>query len=393
MAVRSDKNRGDVQKARAAKESAAAKEPAAARTSAAARKTAASKGSGKSTRASGAKERTPRRIVLAEAAGVAIALLLVAAIVAAIVIVGRKPTSTPMTSTGWVTPSDAASSATDAARTRVEATHTLDASGMGGTADFGSGQSITWTLSDSDAGPDVQYTNAMGGTVIGFSASYSLKSTATADDVRAILSSLPGGFTASIADDELTGWIVECSTSHDADNGASLTTGACSLGGHTLASTADMQLYEPAQITAFVVDDGVQRIDRFVYDFASDSAQQIDQYTLGGWPDDDLSAQIPEPGDGMRYYGLTETMNSLQFTIMAPSRATYDSYVAQCTDAGWTAQATLDAATSFADRNGYTLTVEYVESSDTVLVSLGVVSADSSSATDSSDTGSASATN
>lgn len=387
MAVRSDKNRGDAQQARATKESG---------------KTMASKdsgkgsgkSSGKGSGANGAKGRTPRRIVLAEAAGVAIALLIVAAIVAAIVIVGRKPTSTPMTSTGWVTPSDAASSATDAARTRVEATHTLDASGMGGTADFGSGQSITWTLSDSDAGPDVQYTNAMGGTVIGFDASYSLKSTATADDVRAILSSLPGGFTASIADDELTGWTVECSTSHDADDGASLATGVCSLGGHTLTSTADMQLYEPAQITAFVVDDGVQRIDRFVYDFASDSAQQIDQYTMGGWPDDDLSAQIPEPGDGMRYYGLTETANSLQFTIMAPSRATYDSYIAQCTDAGWTAQATLDAATSFADRNGYTLTVEYVESSDTVLVSLGIVPADSASATNSaSATDSASATN
>lgn len=336
----------------------------------------------------GAASTASRNVKVAEAVGVALGIVIVTAIVAVLVfLASRSSGSEAQTdySSDWSTPSDAPSEGSSAALERLGATYQLD--DAGGTADFGSDQTISWSVASRDGKTVLQYANSMGVPITSFSVTYTLKSSGSATDVKAALDAITGGFTGDIDDSELSTWKIGCSGSSYSPSGASGETSACVLGGYQLTDASQLSAFRPVSLSLTAVDATAGRIDDYAYSFTSNSATVTTVSTIGGWPGDTMSARIPEPM-GQVYYDVRETDEGMSFSILETGTSTvYDSYVSQCTGMGWVVESSSDGSTSFVSKDGYTLTVASnpgASSVDVLLLSDAAQSADASSSTDSS---------
>ncbi len=336
----------------------------------------------------GAASTASRNVKVAEAVGVALGIVIVAAIVAVLVfLASRSSGSEAQTgySSDWSTPSDAPSDGSSAALERLGATYQLD--GSNGTADFGSDQTVSWSVASNGGKTVLQYTNSMGVPIKSFSVTYTLKSSGSSSDVKAALDSITGGFTGDIDDSELSTWKIGCSGSSYSPSGASGETSACVLGGYQLTDASQLSAFRPVSLSLVAVDATAGSIDDYAYSFTSNSATVTTDSTIGGWPGDTMSARIPEP-TGQVYYDVRETDEGMSFSILETGTSTvYDSYVSQCTDMGWVVESSSDGSTSFASKDGYTLTVASnsgASSVDVLLLSDTAQSADASSSADSS---------
>lgn len=299
-----------------------------------------------------------RKLKRAEALGVVLGLLIVIAVFAAFAfVVSRNSNRNEQApySSDWTTPTDASTNEGKATLDRVDATYQLD--GMNGTADFGSAQTVSWSVGSLDGRTVLQYENSMGMPIKSFSVTYSLKSSASASDVRAALDSITGGFTGDIEDSELATWKVGCTGNAYSQSGASGETAACVLGGYQLTDVSQLSAFRPVSLALTAVDTDAGRIDDYSYSFASNSATLSTESTIGGWPADATSSRIPEPASQV-YYNVRETDEGMAFSILDTGDGTaYDSYVSQCKGMGWTVESSENDSTSFASKDGYTLTV------------------------------------
>lgn len=329
---------------------------------------------------------TPRNVKVAQAVGVVLGILLVAAVIGIIVFLASRTSASEdesAYSTDWSTPSDAPSGTSSATLERVGATYQLD--GTNGTADFGNSQSIAWSAVSTNGKLALHYTNSMGVPIKSFSVIYSLKSSASASDVKAAITASGGSISSDIDDTELATWQIGCTGTSYSASGAEGQTATCVLGGYELTDVSQMDAFRPISLSLTSVDTSAGHIDDYAYSFTSNSATETTESTIGGWPSDDISARIPEPASSQVYYNVRETDEGMAFSIVkTDDDSVYDAYVSQCKDMGWTVESAADGSTTFASKDGYTLTVannDGTSSVDVLLLSDSASDSDSASST------------